>query len=239
MDDSKHYTRKGLIAIIDSLPLSISVIDRERRVILANKATLKFVNKREQQLIGRVGGEAFECINSDAVPDGCGFGPECLRCKLRLTVVDTLHNKVPHVAEETSMSFRSRGELHLRISTLPLVLESEEVALLTIEDITREKIHERTLIEKEKLHAAVETAGAVCHEMNQPLQVMMSRLEVLMREACTEDMEQLKDMMAEVKRMGEITKKLQGIVSYKTTKYVQDVEILDLDRSTRKRPRRD
>lgn len=237
MDDSKHFTREGLAAIIDRLPLSISVIDRDRRVILTNKATLKFTKRRRRQLIGKVGGQAFECVNADAVPAGCGFGPECLSCKLRQTVVDTLSTGTPHMMVETSMTFKNRGRLYLRISTLPLTLDNEDVSLLTIEDVTREKLHEKTVVEKERLRAAVETAGAVCHEMNQPLQVMMLSLDMLAAGAGADQADRIKDLTAEVRKMGEITKKLKDIVSFKTKKYIENIEILDLDRSTRKKAR--
>jgi len=236
MDKHISYTKQGLLQIIDSLPLAISVIDKDRRVALANKAVLKFVNKREEQLIGNVGGEAFECINAFDVPDGCGFGPQCFKCDLRKTVVDTLQNRVHHGMVEMSMSFKTRGRLHLRVTTQPITFENEDVVLLTIEDITQAVAHEKTRLEKEKLKAAMETAGAICHELNQPLQAALSVLEMLIIDPETGDQNNtlIKRVLTEILRMGGITKKLQSIVSYKTKEYVDGVKVLDIDKSTQK-----
>ena len=45
MDQSISYTKEGLLKIINALPLSITVIDKNRAVALANHNTYLFVNK--------------------------------------------------------------------------------------------------------------------------------------------------------------------------------------------------
>jgi PAS domain-containing protein len=229
-DESKIYTKEGLLEVINALPLAIAVIDRNRAVTLANKSIYLFTNKNQAQLIGHVGGEAFGCIHHDDVPDGCGFGPECLRCKLRATVLNTMEQKEPQHLIETVMIFKNHGERHLRISTLPMMLSGDEVVLLAIEDITEIKRHEQTVREKEKLSAVIQTAGAVCHEMNQPLMIIMGFI-TLLQEDLQEDRVQkknLNEIQKQVERLGTITSKLMKIASYKTKKYIS-TEIIDID----------
>ncbi|MCG8619509.1 MAG: PAS domain-containing protein [Desulfobacterales bacterium] len=236
MDDfSDKYTKEGLLKVIDALPLAISVIDKNRTVALANKSTTRFVNKNEAQLIGLVGGEAFGCAHHDRVPEGCGFGQECMKCKLRETVLDTLENQVPHEMVETTMVFKEHGERHLRISTLPLTLDNDQVVLLSIEDITQAKLLEQTRLEKEKLAAAVETAGAVCHEINQPLMIILGMAEMLLEDLDTEDLEtedesrqaNLQQIKEQAERLGKITRKLMTLTEYKTKPYLKK-DILDI-----------
>lgn len=140
MDSSKIYTKEGLLNVINALPLAISVIDRSRKVAQANKMTDMFVNKNEAELIGQIGGQAFDCSDHDDVPEGCGFGPECLRCKLRETVMSTLQNRKAFSMVETTMSFKTAGQRDLRISTLPMTIDREDAAFLGIEDATETKI---------------------------------------------------------------------------------------------------
>ncbi len=230
LDESKIYTKEGLLEVINALPLAIAVIDSNRAVALANKSTYLFTNKDQLQLIGHVGGEAFGCIHHDDVPEGCGFGSECLKCKLRTTVLNTMEQKEPQHMVETVMIFKNHGERHLRISTLPMMLGGDEVVLLAIEDITEIKKHEQTAIEKQKLSAVMQTAGAVCHEMNQPLMVILGFAELLL-EDLQEDgsqKENLKEIKKQVERLGSITRKLMTITRYKTKGYL-NAEIIDID----------
>ncbi len=219
--------------IIDALPLAIAVIDEDRAVRLANSAAYLFVNKNEEELIGQIGGEAFGCIHHDDVPKGCGFGKECLKCKLRKTLLDTIEKQEMQHMVETTMVLKGHGERHLRISTLPMNLDRSRVVLLAIEDITMAKKHEQTVLEKEKLSAAIKTAGAVCHEINQPLMVILGHAELLL-ETMPDDApgySGLKEIKEQTEKLGNITRKLMTITQYKTKKYLQ-TEIVDIDASS-------
>ena len=227
---SDKYTKEGLLKVIDALPLAISVIDKNRIVALANKSTTRFVNKNEAQLIGLVGGEAFGCPHHEDVPKGCGFGQECMKCKLRETVLDTLENQVPHEMVETTMVFKERGERHLRISTLPITLDNEQVVLLSIEDVTQARLLEQTRLEKQKLTAAVETAGAVCHEINQPLMIIMGMADMLLEDQDNDDESRRNNLMQikeQAERLGKVTRKLMTLTEYKTKPYLKQ-DILDI-----------
>lgn len=90
------------------------------------------------------------------------------------------------------------------------------------------------LIEQEKLHGVIEMAGAVCHELNQPLQVVSGISELLMMDI--EDnhpqYEKMTMLSEQIERMGEITLKLNKITSYKTKIYLED-KIVDIDKSSK------
>ena len=145
-------------------------------------------------------------------------------------MLNTMEQKEPQHMVETVMIFKNHGERNLRISTLPMMLSGDEVVLLAIEDITESKRHEQTVREKEKLSAVIQTAGAVCHEMNQPLMIIMGFI-TLLQEDLQEDRVQkknLKEIQKQVERLGTITSKLMKIANYKTKKYIS-TEILDID----------
>ena len=67
--------------VIDNLPSAIIVVDRDRRVLLANQMAVAFTRKSQEEFFGLRGGEAFGCVNSSTVPEGCGFAPACEFCK--------------------------------------------------------------------------------------------------------------------------------------------------------------
>jgi len=99
--------------------------------------------------------------------------------------------------------------------------------------LTQRKLVER-LIEKEKLEGVMEMAGAVCHEMNQPLQVVSGYSELLLMDIPPDSpaYANMKKIKAQVGRMGEITRKLMGITRYETRHYIRDTKIIDIDRAS-------
>jgi len=230
MTDALDYTKESLLNIIEALPLAIVVIDGKRRVALANRKTFWFVNKDEGRLIGRVGGEAFGCIHHDDVPEGCGFGPECLKCRLRESIVEAIEKKNALRGVEATMVFKDQGQRHLRISTSPTVLNHENMVLLSIEDMTEAKTHEKILLEKEKLSAVLKTAGGVCHELNQPLMAILGFSELLLEDLPGDDQQRqnLLEIKEQARRLGAITGKLMSITRFKTKTYLNH-EIIDID----------
>ena len=90
------------------------------------------------------------------------------------------------------------------------------------------------LLEKEKLQTVFEMAGAVCHEMNQPLQVLSGVAELLMLDIkkSDPDYEKFAAIMEQTERMGVITKKLMKITRYETKKYLK-TKIVDIDKSSK------
>lgn len=237
MKGSHVYTRESLLEIIETLPLAIAVIDKNRRVALANRKILSFVNKEENFLIGRVGGEAFGCIHHDEVPEGCGFGKDCPKCKLRRALLNTIEKKNSLHGVETTMIFKGLGERHLRISTSPMVLNNEEAVLLSIEDMTDAKIHEKTRLEKEKLSVVLKTAGGICHELNQPLMVIQGYSEILLEDLPEDDPQRqnILEIKDQVERMGSITRKLMSITRFKTKVYLNG-EIIDIQAASGQAP---
>ncbi|MFA5903900.1 MAG: histidine kinase dimerization/phospho-acceptor domain-containing protein [Desulfobacula sp.] len=236
MNSFYMYTKESLLEVIEALPLAIAVIDKNRKVTLANRNTFRFVNKNEVQLIGRVGGEAFSCVHHNDVPEGCGFGPECPKCKLRSALFETIEKKKAVHGLETIMEFIGLGKRHLKISTSPIVIHNEAVVLLSIEDITETKLHEQTRLENEKLAAVLKTVGGVCHELNQPLMVIRGFSEMLLEDLPEDETQRqnIREIKEQADRLGTITGKLMSITRFKTKTYLSG-EIIDIDAASRVR----
>jgi DNA-binding response OmpR family regulator len=90
-----------------------------------------------------------------------------------------------------------------------------------------------TLVEKEKLQGVIEMAGAVCHELNQPLQVVsaLSELLILDVEKDTPLYKNIKNIRAQIDRMSITTRKLMKITKYKTKDYLNG-KIIDIANAT-------
>ena len=89
-------------------------------------------------------------------------------------------------------------------------------------------------VQKEKLQGVLETAGAVCHEMNQPLQTILGYTELALA-AITPDNPAFSywtRISQQIDRMAEITRKLQGITSYETMDYHGSTKIIDIHKAS-------
>lgn len=102
-------------------------------------------------------------------------------------------------------------------------------------DITSAKQAEGEKREKEKLQAILELAGAVGHELNNPLQVVLmcsERMDCATFKGRPADV-QLDLLKEHVQRMTEITQKFQGITRYETKDYVRGRKIIDIDAASK------
>lgn len=91
---------------------------------------------------------------------------------------------------------------------------------------------ERALRQAARDEAAIHLAGAVAHELNQPLTVVITGAELMAhRDRSPEELLALSQRMAEASnRMADIVEKLQRVRCYRSKPYVGDVKIVDLDR---------
>ena len=90
--------------VIDNLPSAIIVVDRDRRVLLANKSAALFVKRPKDAFFGLHGGEAFGCVNANIVSEGCGFAPACEFCTIRNAVMETFETHKGRFRMEATIS---------------------------------------------------------------------------------------------------------------------------------------
>ena len=110
-------------------------------------------------------------------------------------------------------------------------------SMAVIRDITERKKLEKERIEREKLSALMELAGATAHELNQPLTTILGAAEILMRKASEKDpqLKQLSLIVKETERLSSMIKKIRKVIRYETKPYLDDLRIIDLDKASKKK----
>ncbi|MEW6078847.1 MAG: response regulator [Thermodesulfobacteriota bacterium] len=112
------------------------------------------------------------------------------------------------------------GELRVRINAGKRIIELHDA-----------------LDRRGKIQGVLEMAGAVCHEMNQPLQTITGYLDLIMMEMADPHhplIEKLQIIKEQINRMGGITRKLMRITTYETREYMEGTKIIDIDKSASK-----
>jgi len=89
-------------------------------------------------------------------------------------------------------------------------------------------------LQKEKLQGVIEMAGAVCHEMNQPLMCISGFAELLEDDLSADPIqkENLSEIKKQVEKLGTITSKLMAVTKYKTKKYLKG-NIIDIEAASK------
>lgn len=89
-------------------------------------------------------------------------------------------------------------------------------------------------MQKIRLQTAMELAGAACHELNQPMQVVSGYAELLRQEAGQAETlrRPLHEIIAQVDKMADILKKINNITAYETREYIDGIKIVDLEKSS-------
>jgi PAS domain S-box-containing protein len=105
--------------------------------------------------------------------------------------------------------------------------------IATVTDISQRKSAEKETYEKQKLQGVLEMAGAICHEINQPLQSILGYSELMLMDSQygqEDNMEDynLKSITSQASRLGKITKKLSKITRYRTIDYPGNTKIVDI-----------
>ncbi len=100
--------------------------------------------------------------------------------------------------------------------------------------IRRRLFVEDELVQHEKMEGVIEMARAVCHELNQPLQMILGNSEILLMEDLDEPdaKKRITQIKEQVDRMGIMTKKLITIANYETKEMPQG-KVIDIDKSSK------
>jgi signal transduction histidine kinase/CheY-like chemotaxis protein len=142
-----------LTAIYENAPLVLMLVDGQGRVRKVNKLAEQFANAPAADLLGRGAGEALGCPNVREDLQGCGFGPHCENCGVRLTITDTLATGRSYQQVEVSLPFSLEGdarEVTFLMSSTRLSGQGEPRVLVTVQDISKRKQAEKGLQESRR-----------------------------------------------------------------------------------------
>lgn len=99
----------------------------------------------------------------------------------------------------------------------------------TFTDISQRRAAEKEAVERERLQGVLEMAGAVCHEINQPLQAIIGYSELLeMEPDPAGSAASIRAIRSQATRLGKITATLANITQYKTVEYPGKNKIVDI-----------
>lgn len=202
--------------LFDKSPLGVVQLDKAGRIVDANEALCELLKTSKDSLIGSYLSEKITNVT------------------MRQAIEDALSGRDASFEGECGPATAGKQMVIRVLARTIHTVDGEPAGAVGIfEDVTETRNTMLELQEKEKLKSVLEIAGAVCHELNQPLMAVTGYTELLLMQLSEE--EDVRDkflrMLQQIDRMKQITEKLMGITRYKTKGYL-DGRIVDIEGSS-------
>jgi nitrogen-specific signal transduction histidine kinase len=191
----------------------VIVVDRDRRVVLANQQAARLAGKPKARLFGQRVGDAFGCANADAVPQGCGHSTGCQPCGCRLAITDTLETGRPRSGLAAEFTVAGVARTAVRVSSSPVAAQQHGHAIVAIEDASWDRIQDQIRLENARLRTAAAHAAAVFRDMAQPLGAAAAWVELLMTESepAPEAEDFVRSVREQARRLAEVSQRVPNL----------------------------
>ncbi len=198
-------------------PGGLLLEDLDGNIVDVNPALCNWLGYNRKELIGKN-------VHILAHPD---HAPDVNSNLSKLKKGQILKHSVKSLRKDGSACYMDLIETKI---TLP---DGSNGILSAAKDITDQKLAEEERLQKEKMKSIIEIAGAVCHEMNQPLTVLTVVNDLLLMNEFDrkETITKLKTIKQQIKRMTKMTGKLMNLTRYETREYLKGSKILDIDKA--------
>ena len=208
-----------LDAIFNSIQDGISVLSHDLTIVQVN-AAMRRLYPETPRLEGR---RCYDAYHGAAVP--------CETCPSRRALASGRLER-----EEIMLRGPNGVRGFLEVFAFPLQDGEGDVSGVVqyVRDVTRQKQAEAERMQNERLQGVLETAGAVCHEMGQPLMAISGYSELLQLDLASDSAARprVDKILAQIERLRDITQRLMKITRYVVRGYGNGGQIIDLNRTS-------
>lgn len=150
---------KDMITFLDAIPEIYLIVDKNRKIVFANKSTREFLKEKYPEVLnGKMPGDLLSCRQAAESDYGCGTTEVCTTCGALKSIKSSLGG-TKAVNECRIEQAQSGTALDLRVWATPYVFEGDNYSILALADISDEK--RRQALERMFFHDIINTAGGL------------------------------------------------------------------------------
>lgn len=203
-----------LQTIMDSLWLSVLVLDPEKRVVMANQMFLEMQGFKEQDVLG----QSYAQVSLWPVNDNdiCPVN-QVIRSGAPVAILESFdtHNS-------TSWFERHLSPIKGDNNTVEFVIEA-------VRDITDQRLLDQERMERMKLQGVIEMAGTAAHQLNSPLFAALGTAQLLLDDLTDKDhADDLEMIIRNLKNISDLTREMTDVTGYESRQYVGETNIVEL-----------
>lgn len=219
IEEELRASEERIRAFSNALPDFAFVVDEEGCFVEILSPDESYFHHDSRQLIGKYLNDVF---------------PEKQAKAFWEIVRETIRSQKPQKIEYELTSNEQKKWFEARTSLICNSLSEKQMIVWISRDISERKQIEKERLYNKKLQGAFEMAGAVCHELNQPLQFISGTIHLALMDLQKNDSnyKTLYDIKQQSDKMGAMTRKLMRITTYKTRDYISGRQIIDIDKSS-------
>lgn len=204
-------TEKKYSKLIETTSSGFWQVDRNEKTTEVNQALCEMLGYASDQIIDKSASDFVlqkkKTIFKKILSSPIGSSSKSFTIELK-----TKKGKELHALFDTALTFDGNNEL--------------SGAFAFVSDITESK-------KSHQLETVIETAGAICHELHQPMQTIFGSIELILLEMSEKDKhyEFVSIIKESIDRMTKITNRLSNITKHETKKYVDEI-IVDIEKAS-------
>ena len=195
--------------LFDNISSTIFIVAADLKVQNSNKAFNDLFQRSEEQILGKLCGNALGCMYTENGKKQCGTSEHCHECGLRISLLSNFLDKTPMnkgiLDREFSINLKNERK-YLNYTTKLISFDHIEMALIIIDDNT--ELHEQRLILEQK-NAKLEELnyqknrflGIAAHDLRSPIGNILTITEILSASHEEMDREELVSMYSDLGKL--------------------------------------